>query len=104
MLELLPAGLLQPPTASAQPAATAALNLETLKNSEFEGEGGTDSDWAQVCQVWFFFTAEPRARKSGFFFFYYLEESGLFPRAKLGCFTPICSVRLQLLLQWMLLS
>lgn len=31
MLELLPAGLLQPPTVSAQPAATAAPNLETLR-------------------------------------------------------------------------
>lgn len=44
MLELLPAGLLQPPTASAQPAATAVLNLETLTNSDArkpQSEDGT---------------------------------------------------------------
>lgn len=52
MLELLPAGLLQPPTASAQPAAAAALNLETLKNSEerkSRSEDGTQTQSGLRC-------------------------------------------------------
>ncbi|CAG06573.1 unnamed protein product [Tetraodon nigroviridis] len=58
MLELLPAGLPQPPTASAQPAATAALNLETLRNSEERlsqsGDGTqtqTQSELACACSM-----------------------------------------------------